>query len=287
MIDLYLLQELVAFNKYGTLAKTAEKLAVTQPTVTRGMQKLETKLGVKLFNREPNRIILTEVGKYAARKAQIVIEVNEDYAEKIKQFALSEQEITIAANAPGPLIELETLPQKNIKISHQLVSKHFADILLNEQENLLLLNQEIHTQKIESIYLGTENLYVHLNEFTDLANRSTVKFDELKNKSFLVFYDIGIWRQIIQDNIPGAKFIYQNNVNNFTEIKNNSIFPYFTTNITKLNPNYCEQKATDRIKVKITDKAAKQQFYACFLKKNKKRLLPLIQQLQDKWAEID
>ena len=59
MIDLYLLQELVAFNKYGTLAKTAEKLAVTQPTVTRGMQKLETKLGVKLFNREPNRIILT------------------------------------------------------------------------------------------------------------------------------------------------------------------------------------------------------------------------------------
>lgn len=37
MIDNYLLEELVVFSKYGTLAATAEELMVTQPTVTRGM----------------------------------------------------------------------------------------------------------------------------------------------------------------------------------------------------------------------------------------------------------
>jgi len=37
MIDLYLLEELVAFAKYGTLAKTAESLAVTQPPINNFM----------------------------------------------------------------------------------------------------------------------------------------------------------------------------------------------------------------------------------------------------------
>lgn len=40
MIDNYLLEELVTFASEKTLAKTAEKLSVTQPTVTRGMREL-------------------------------------------------------------------------------------------------------------------------------------------------------------------------------------------------------------------------------------------------------
>ncbi len=55
MIDNYLLEELVTFAETKTLAKTAQKLMVTQPTVTRGMQKLEDELGVKLFDRQPNK----------------------------------------------------------------------------------------------------------------------------------------------------------------------------------------------------------------------------------------
>lgn len=59
MIDNYLLEYLVTFTKVQTLAKTAAELNVTQPTVTRGMQRLEEEFGVKLFDRQPNRITLT------------------------------------------------------------------------------------------------------------------------------------------------------------------------------------------------------------------------------------
>ena len=68
MIDDYLLEALVAFAKYGTLSATAEHLMVTQPTVTRGMQKLENELGVTLFKRTPNRISLTETGSSSISK---------------------------------------------------------------------------------------------------------------------------------------------------------------------------------------------------------------------------
>lgn len=49
MIDNYLLEELVAFNKYQTLAKTAKHLGLSQPAITRGTKKLEQELNLKLL----------------------------------------------------------------------------------------------------------------------------------------------------------------------------------------------------------------------------------------------
>lgn len=186
MIDLYLLEELVAFAKYGTLAKTAESLAVTQPTITRGMQKLEDELGVKIFNRQPNRITLTKVGEFAAKEAEKIISVNQNYKQKVKKYALSEDIITIAANAPGPLIILNSLKLNsiNLKKQHELVTDNFINFLLNNQYTCLLLNQPLKHEKITSTYLGTESLSVHLNEFTDLASKNEVNFSQLQNMTF-------------------------------------------------------------------------------------------------------
>lgn len=289
MIDLYLLEELVAFAKYGTLAKTAESLAVTQPTITRGMQKLEDELGVKIFNRQPNRITLTKVGEFAAKEAEKIISVNQNYKQKIKKYALSEDIITIAANAPGPLIILNSLKLNSINLTkqHELITDNFINLLLNNQYTCLLLNQPLKHEKITSTYLGTENLSVHLNEFNDLASKNEVNFSQLQNMTFLVFYDIGVWRNIIQKEIPNAKFLYQKDAGNFKEIRNNSIFPYFTTNLSLVDTSWRQQISNDRKDVKIADPTAHQQFYACFLKKNRNLLLPLINQIQDEWEEID
>lgn len=258
MIDLYLLEELVAFAKYGTLAKTAESLAVTQPTVTRGVQKLEDELGVKIFDRQPNRITLIKVGEFAAKEAEKIIFINQSYRQKVKKYALSEDMITIAANAPGPLIILNFLKLKGIKLKkqHDLITDNSINLLLNNQYTCLLLNQLLKHEKITSIYLGTENLSVHLNEFTDLASKNEVNFSQLQNMTFLVFYDIGIWRNIIQKEIPNAKFLYQKDAGNFKEIRNNSIFPYFTTNLSSIDTYWRQQVLNDRKEVKITDPTA-------------------------------
>ncbi len=287
MIDLYLLRELVTFQKYGTLAKTAQVLAVTQPTITRGMQKLEEELGVKLFVREPNKISLTKTGKYAAQEAQNILKVNAAYAQKVRNYALSESTITVDADAPGPLIILHSLKETRVKVQPKFILNDFEQLLLNRQFTCLFLNHPLKNKKIAAIYLGTEILAVHINEFSNLASHPAISFADLKNMTFLVIQDIGIWKNIIQERIPQAKFLYQENSNNFDEIRNNSIFPYFTTNMTTIDPQRVKQIANDRIQVKIKDKEAHQQFYACFLKENKKRLLPLIQRMQDQWAKID
>lgn len=55
MIELYQLMQLVSIGKYGTLSKAAEALHLSQPALTRSMQKLENELQVSLFHRQKTR----------------------------------------------------------------------------------------------------------------------------------------------------------------------------------------------------------------------------------------
>lgn len=48
---------------YGNITKAANFLYISQPAVTKSLQKLETELGITLFNRSPKGVTLTENGK--------------------------------------------------------------------------------------------------------------------------------------------------------------------------------------------------------------------------------
>jgi Transcriptional regulator len=123
MIDNYLLEELVTFSKYKTLAATAEHLLVTQPTVTRGMQKLEDDLDVKLFDRQPNRITLTETGKLAASEAQKVLDQNQRFYDNVRKFEFSQTKIRLGVIAPGPRMVLHSLNlADNVKIDNNFIA---------------------------------------------------------------------------------------------------------------------------------------------------------------------
>ena len=55
MIELEQLKQLIAFATYGTLSKTAEELYISQPALSRSIQKLEKTLEVELFDRKKLR----------------------------------------------------------------------------------------------------------------------------------------------------------------------------------------------------------------------------------------
>lgn len=285
MIDNYLLEELVTFAKYGTLAATAEQLMVTQPTVTRGMQKLEDELGVALFERQPNRISLSKTGQFAATAAQKILDQNRLFTDEVRKYDHNQQFIQLGTVAPGPRMVVNSLTlAANTQLDQQFIAPEAVVAqLLSHDDTLIITNQELQTEQLEARYLGSESLSVNLDQFTYLANQSTVTFAELKGLSFVVLTDISLWRDIIQDNIPEAKFLYQAQTTAFREITKYSNFPYFSTNLSQLAPDNHPAENDDRVRIPISDSAAKMDFYAAYLKNNRQLVQPIIQQIQAAW----
>ncbi|MBL3530819.1 LysR family transcriptional regulator [Companilactobacillus zhachilii] len=285
MIENYLLEELVTFSKLGTLAATAEELMVTQPTVTRGMQKLEDELNVKIFDRQPNHISLTKTGILAAKEAQKVLNQNRSFIQTIQAYEASHTTVKVGSVAPGPIIVLHSMndiPDNVIVNDNLLQQSAVIGDLENRSFSAILSNKEIMTDSIESRFIGSEQLSVNLDKFTYLANKNSVKFEELKGMSFIVINDIGIWKQIIQDNIPDAKFLYQEQYDAFQEITQYSNFPYFSTNISK-SSDHLPAQDDDRVKIPISDDASKMDFYVSYLKSQKSKVNPLIKLMSQTW----
>lgn len=285
MIDDYLLEALVAFAKYGTLSATAEHLMVTQPTVTRGMQKLENELGVTLFKRTPNRISLTETGQLAAKEAEKLLEAKQAFIEHIQDFEKHSGKIRLGSVAPGPLYIAEDVAFEHISIDNNLLSENEVIAkLLSQDYQLIFTHQEIQTDDIESLYVGTESLRVNSDAMVVPVNKTETTFQEMAGFSFVVLRDIGIWQQIIEDNIPNAKFIYQDEVDDFNEIRRYSSLPYFTTNITQLTRE--SQVHNRRLEMLITDETAQIDFYLAYLKTNKSQFKEEIAAIQTAWANL-
>lgn len=288
MIETYLLEELAVFLQTGTLAKTAEQLNVTQPTVTRGMQKLEDDFGVRLFDRQPNRITLTETGKLAAKEAVNLVQANQQMIDKIRNFDQSQRSLQIGSVIPGPLILLKNLvnpSSQNLQITSELLSAVKTEQLISTNAYAgIISNQALSTTTITSHYLGTEKLAVNLDKFMFQANQSTISFSELKDLSFVVLSDIGPWREIIQKEIPDAKFLYQAQREAFAEITKYSDFPYFSTNLSAVDPSFTKLKNDDnRVLIPITDSSAQMKIYFNYLKEQKKRVTPVITYIQQNW----
>lgn len=287
MVDYYLLEALVAFSQCGTLSRTAKQLGVTQPAVTHAMKKVEDELGVQLFHRTPNKLTLTETGRFAAHEAAKVLQANRDYLAKVHNYDQSRATITVAVNAPGPLIVLRTVNLPNVVPVDQLVTSNYEQQLTDRAVACLLINQPLHTTIIDSTYLGTEQMAVNLPPNSPLANCQRLSFADLRGQNILSPRGIGFWEQIYHDQIPGAHILYQQNAPDYSKLVNYSTIPYFTTNLTALDANWGRDLPHNRVTVPLTDEVAKQKFYACYLKINHQRLEPLIQQLQDQWASVD
>lgn len=237
MIDFYLLEALVKFDEYGTLAKAAEQLGVTQPALTHSLKNLEDELGVQLFDRKPNRLYLTDTGKYAVQQAKRVIDDNYKFTDKVKLFEQNQSSITIGANAPGPLIVIHSLNLDNLIVQNKHVQKDFEKILNEEQVTCLLTNKSLKSDKIISVFLGSERMAVNLRQENPLTKIESLKFADLAGNTFLCPQEIGFWKDIYESQIPDGKFIYQNESTEYKELLSFSSMPFFTTNLTKLDPN--------------------------------------------------
>lgn len=291
MLDLELLQELVAFQKYGTLSAAAEHLMITQPTVTRKMKKLEQELGVTLFNREvSNRITLNDTGVLAANEAAKLLQAADNFTETVLNYDRLRYEVSVAGVLPGPLMFAEKLADQlpgQLRFTHGLVDPgSVLGDLRTRKEKLIFTNQEFVDDDVESLYLGAEYLGVEIDKFHPLAQKKQLTFADLAGLSFLVVQDIGPWRQVVEDNIPDASFLYQEYLNAMGQISRYSSFPFFFSNLTQVNGVTMKRFASDKRKaIKINDPHNQMVIYGTYLKSDRDQIQPLLKQIVKDWPK--
>lgn len=73
MLEMRLLQYFWTVADAGTVSAAAQRLHVTQPTISRQLKELEQQLGAPLFERRHQRLILTEAGLFLKSRAEEIL----------------------------------------------------------------------------------------------------------------------------------------------------------------------------------------------------------------------
>lgn len=269
MVEIFLLEQLVTFTKYGTLSKAAEELHITQPALSRSMKKLEDEFGVSLFDRSKSKIILNETGKVAAQYAEKVLEADREMLERTIAFDRNMRTIIVGACAFLPIHSLLPLLQEHF--FEKAITSEIADDsklisgLKNRVYQLAILHEQPNDKNIFCQRYIDEHLYVTVPSNHAFASRKTLSFADLEGMSILAHGSSGFWLDVCRQNLKGAKLLVQDSMDDLHELVDSSTLPAFNSN------RAAERgfESDDRIAIPLSDKSAYATYYLACLDSEK------------------
>ena len=284
MIDIDLWQELSLFEKYGTLSKVSKELFISQPALSRSMNKLEKEIGVTLFIRSKNKMELNDNGKLAARYANEIVRYEQNAINAIRDFDKKNSTISIGACAPIPLSELTeatSILYNNFTISSKIDNdENLLNGLKTSIYDICVFNQKIENEELMSFKTCSEKLYLSVDKNHPLAKKEGIYLSELNNQNVLLYSEIGFWYKLVRDKAPNANFLIQHDNNTFNTLLNTTSFPSFATN--KSLDIYERNQKNYKILIPILDKEATADYYSVILKENYKKFAKLFNFIKDR-----
>lgn len=201
MVDYSFLEQFVSFSRCGTLSEVAEQFHISQPTITRNMQRVEEMFGVPLFTRAKNRIALNENGKLAAGEAERVLQQTRDMLYRVRAFDKAQRTISIGSCVVIPIPQLNRelnnlFPKVTISIEVDSL-----DVLLQGLEDgtyqLVLLPYEPDRSDVISQKIEEEHLMFSLPDKHPFAGRDSLSMADMNGQNLLLLQEVGFWREIV------------------------------------------------------------------------------------------
>lgn len=281
MIDIYLLQQLVAFAEYGTLSAASEKLHTSQPAMTRSMKKIEDELGVSLFVRSKNHLALNETGLRAAEYARQVLSASMDFETKVRAYDRSLHTISIGYCAPVPQTVLT--PIINSLFSGMTISADMMDDLqfLSNLENGVYQLAVVHEKPEGDAFFykkcGHEDLFVSLDPSNPLTFYPEIHLKDLDGLSILLLQGIGFWSRMHKNQTPNTKYLVQTEYNSLLELTANSSFPVFASSY------YIRRGETPsgRVNIPLADTECHTDYYLVCLSENAEKYKSLFERVNE------
>lgn len=184
-MELLQLKYFKAVAECGKIKTAAEQLFVSSPALSASISRLESDLGVKLFDRSNNRIVLNEQGRIFLHYVDLVF-TNLESARKDIQLSLEERNVNIplavtTSNLWLELFDAYALAKPDVTLSVSTYHLHrMATIDLQNSYSFLMADLDnIHRPEWESALLFVDSLYVMLPREHRLASQQDVSLAEL------------------------------------------------------------------------------------------------------------
>lgn len=208
--------------KLKSFTKTAEKLYVSQPSITMALKRIEKELNTKLVirNHSEKQIELTEAGMILKRHTQNIIE-------EIKEIKLEISKISggnIKLGVPPMIgayffpIIMEELAKQGYARNIELVEKGsvaMKELLLTNEVDMSLIGSlyPLKEENLEAKILKVDEFKVCMSKNHVLAKKTKIDFKELLNEQFIVLGNSYIHNEVLEklcmeNNISMKNFYY-------------------------------------------------------------------------------
>lgn len=188
MFSLEQLRGFVAVAEHLHFGRAADELQMTQPPLSRQIQKLELDVGAALFDRSNRSVSLTPVGRMLLGRARQILALSERSREAVRSAARGDEgSLTVGFTAAssisvlGPLLSRlrERLPRVEVDLRERVSGAQLASV---EQGtiDLGLVRSPHDSNEIQSRLLFDEPLVAVLPQDHELArNKAPISLDAL------------------------------------------------------------------------------------------------------------
>jgi len=191
------LKYLVALADTGHFGKAAARTFVSQPTLSAQLKKLEEYLGVKLVERQPKNVQLTDVGKQVVVRARRMLEEGDEIVALARSNTdpLAGKLKLALIPTIGPYLLPRIMPRIRKALPHlslmlyeyqtEPLLKHLRDGEIDIGIMALPVSQD----GLESWKLYDEAFTVAIPNNHPLGEKSTIKVQDLKGQTLLLLED--------------------------------------------------------------------------------------------------
>jgi len=137
-VNLRDLNYIVAVARYRSFVQASEKCCVSQPTLSTQIKKVESILGIQIFERNNKKVLLTEVGKEIVTSAQHVL----DEVAQMKAIAANAQEPLAGNLRIGAFPSLASYLFPDLVLAVKTELPKIKLFLIEEKTNILITQLE-------------------------------------------------------------------------------------------------------------------------------------------------
>lgn len=176
---------IIAVAKYQNITRAAESLYVSQPTLTKFIQKLEAEMGQKLFKKLGNKFTLTYAGQQYVAKATEILNLKKELDQEMNDIIKSNIGVLKVAFPVmrGTYMLPCTLPifnslYPNVRIDIvEANSGILESMILSGEIDLAFFNLPIKSPDIDCQMISREEILLIMPEDHPLADRGLIRED--------------------------------------------------------------------------------------------------------------